>query len=280
MSATLTATAETTAAPAPKPTYKVTFARVVRSEWSKFLSLRSTWITLALAVVLLVGIGVMFAYRYNPAAVHGPNADVHDAVTIALRSTELAQLALGVLGVLATAGEYTTGLIRSTLAAVPKRLPVLAAKVLVYFGVVLVVATAGAFASFLGGEPLLHGQPVALTLASPGVMRCLFGAGLYLALIAVLGAGLGMLVRSVAGGISLLVTLLMLMPIFLDILPSSWKPDVSPYLPGLEGGAGGSIISLHTAPGTLSPGAGLAVLCAWVVAALIGAAYRLLRSDS
>jgi hypothetical protein len=280
VSATLTATGETTSAPAPKPTYKVTFARVVRSEWSKFLSLRSTWITLAIAALLLVGIGIMSAYRYDPTATHGPSADARDAVTLALRSTELAQLALGVLGVLATAGEYTTGLIRSTLTAVPKRLPVLAAKVLVYFGVVIVVATAGAFASFLGGEPFLHGKAIALTLASSGVLRCLFGAGLYLALIAVLGAALGMLVRSVAGGISLLVVLLMLLPIFLDILPSSWKPDVSPYLPGLEGGAGGSIINLHTASDTLSPGAGLAVLCAWVVAALIGAAYRLLRSDS
>ncbi|WP_042427781.1 ABC transporter permease [Streptacidiphilus anmyonensis] len=280
MSATLTATTGSDAVPAKRPDYKVTFGRVVRSEWAKFLSLRSTWITLAVAGLLLVGIGIMGAYRYDPTAMRGPSADAHDAVTIALRSTELAQLALGVLGVLATAGEYTTGLIRSTLAAVPKRLPVLAAKVLVYFGVVIVVATAGAFLSFLGGEPFLHGKAIALTLSSSGVLRCLFGAGLYLALIAVLGAALGMLVRSVAGGISLLVVLLMLLPVFLDILPSSWKPDVSPYLPGLEGGAGGSIIALHQESGTLSPGAGLAVLCAWVVVALAGAAYRLLRSDS
>jgi ABC-type transport system involved in multi-copper enzyme maturation permease subunit len=278
MSATMTAT-DVASASAAKPVYKVTFARVLRAEWSKFLSLRSTWITLGIALLLLVGIGVMSAYRYDPTALRGPGADAKDAVQLALRSTELAQLALGVLGVLATAGEYTTGMIRSTLTAVPKRLPVLWSKIAVYFGVVIVVATIGAFASFLGGEGFLSGKPIALTLSSPGVLRCLFGAGLYLALVAVFGAALGMLVRSVAGGISLLVATLMLMPVFLDILPNSWKPNVAPYLPGVEG-AGGSIFSLHQASGTLSPGAGLAVLCGWVAVAVIGAAYRLKCTDN
>jgi hypothetical protein len=279
MSATQTQTTGTAAAPARKPDYRVTFARVVRSEWSKFLSLRSTWITLAVALFFLVVIGVMVAYRYNPADLRGPAADSRDAVDIALHGVPLAQLALGVLGVLATAGEYTTGLIRSTLAAVPKRLPVLGAKTLIYFVVVFVVATIGSFAAFLGGEGFLHGKKIALTLSDGGVVRCLFGAGLYLALATVLGAALGMLVRSVAGGIASLIGLLMLLPITLDMLPSSWKVDVAPYLPGAEG-AGAPIFALHPNPNALSSGAGLAVSVAWVVVALAAAAYRLLRSDS
>ncbi|MEY9847581.1 ABC transporter permease [Streptacidiphilus sp. MAP5-3] len=284
MSTTLTATGDVASAGLggtdATPRYKVTFGRVLRAEWAKFLSLRSTWITLGVSLLLLVGIGIMSAYRYNPADMHGPAADAKDAIALALRSVELAQLAVGVLGVLATAGEYTTGMIRSTLTAVPKRLPVLWSKLGLYFVVVLVVSTAGAFASFLGGEGFLSGKPIALTLSSAGVLRCLFEAGFYLALVAVFGAALGMLVRSVAGGISLLVGTFMLLPIFLDILPSSWKPNVSPYLPGLEGGAGGSMISLHQASGTLSPGNATWVLLVWVAVAILGAAYRLKRTDS
>jgi ABC-type transport system involved in multi-copper enzyme maturation permease subunit len=275
MSATLTAPAE--ARTETEPVYKVTFPRVLRAEWSKFLSLRSTWITLGISLLLLVGIGVMSAYRYDPAALHGPGADAKDAVTIALRSSELAQLALGVLGVLLTAGEYTTGMIRSTLTAVPKRLPVLWSKLLVAFGAVIVVATLGAFASFLGGMGFLSGKPAALSLDAAGVLRCLFGAGLYLALVTVFGAALGMLVRSVAGGISLLIGTLMLFPILLDILPSSWNTNITPYLPGE---AGQEIFKLHTYSGSLSPSAGLWVFCAWVAVAVAGAAYRLVRSDS
>ncbi|MGD3112309.1 ABC transporter permease [Streptomyces sp. YGL11-2] len=276
MSATLTAPA-TARTEAPRPSYKVTFPRVLRAEWAKFLSLRSTWITLGISLLILVGIGVMSAYRYNPADLHGPGADAKNAVALALRSSELAQLALGVLGVLITAGEYTTGMIRSTLTAVPKRLPVLWSKLLVGFGSVLVVATIGAFASFLGGMSFLSGKPIALGLGADGVLRCLFGAGLYLALVTTFGAALGMLVRSVAGGISLLVGTLMLFPILLDILPSSWKTDISPYLPGE---AGSQIFQLHTASGALSPSTGLWVFAAWVAVTVAAAAYRLIRSDS
>lgn len=265
-----------TPAQGTRPHYKVTFPRVLRSEWSKFLSLRSTWITLGVALLITVLVGVLSAYRYSPGG-RGPGADVHDAVGLALRGIELAQLAVGVLGVLATAGEYTTGMIRSTFAAVPKRLPVLWSKSLIYFGVVLVVATAGAFASFLGGEHFLSGKAIALTLSSSGVLRSLLGAGVYLALVAVFGAGLGMLVRSVAGGISLVVGTLMLLPVLLDILPTNWRTDVSPYLPG---NAGSSIYTLHTDSTVLSPGSGLWVFIGWVAVVLAAAAYRVKRSDS
>lgn len=254
------------------PSYRVTFPRVMRSEWSKFLSLRSTWITLAVAVLATVVIGMVAAYRYDPL-----HADQHDAAALALDGITLTQLVVGVLGVLATAGEYTTGMIRSTFAAVPRRLPVLWSKSLIYFGVVFAVGAAGAVASFLAGAGFLSGKPIALSLSDSGVLRCLFGAGLYLALTAVLGAGLGMLLRSAAGGICVLVGMLMLMPVLLDLLPGNWKSDITPYLPA---NAGQSIFTLHTDSTMLSPGTGLWVVLGWVGAVLVAAAYRVMRSDS
>ncbi len=197
--------------------------------------------------------------------------------TFALGGLDFAQLAIGVLGVLVVAGEYSTGMIRSTLAAVPKRLPVLWSKAATYGVVALIVATVGAFAGFLASSPALHGTDMALGLSSAGVLRSLFGAGLYLALVGVLGVALGALIRSVAGGIGLLVGMLILMPLLTDLLPASLKQDVTPYLPG---NAGGSMFALHQTANTLSPAAGLAVFAGWVAVMLAAGAWRLNHSDA
>ncbi|MDH6108687.1 ABC-2 type transport system permease protein [Kitasatospora sp. MAP12-15] len=266
------------AAPATRPALKVTGPRVLRAEWAKLWSLRSTWITLSVGVLLLVLVGTIASASYSPGQVvaHGPAADAKDAVGFALGGMGFTQLALGVLGVLITAGEYSTGMIRSTLAAVPRRLPVLWSKASIYAVVALVLGTAGAFAAFLIGSGYLHGTPIALTLSSSGVLRCLFGAGAYLALVGVMGVALGALLRSVAGGISVLVVSLMLLPALAGLLPSGLKDDISPYLPG---NAGDSIFALTHAAHTLTPGAGLAVFAGWTALALAGAAWRLRRSD-
>ncbi len=271
---TLTATA----VPRTRPPYKVTGARVLRSEWAKLWSLRSTWITLGLSLVIMVAFGLIFASTYAPGGTgHGPGADAKDGIAIALGGLGFAQLTIGVLGVLVMAGEYSTGMIRSTLAAVPERLPVLWAKVTSYGGIAFAVATVGAFAAFFSTQVVLHGTDITLGIGSSGVVRSLFGAGLYLALVGVLGVALGALIRSVAGGIGLLVTVLMLLPLFSDLLPTAMKNDVSPFLPSV---AGGSMYSLHQASHTLSPGAGLAVFVGWVAVALAGAAWRLKRADA
>jgi ABC-2 type transport system permease protein len=260
----------------PRPAYKVTGGRVLRSEWSKLWTLRSTWITLGLSLVFLVAFAAISATTFKSGG-RGPGADAKDAVAVALGGLDFAQLAIGVLGVLAIAGEYSTGMIRSTLAAVPKRLPVLWSKAATYSVVALVVATVGAFAAFFASSVGLHGTGIALNLSSAGVLRSLLGAGVYLSLVGVLGVALGALVRSVAGGIGLLVGMLMLMPLLTDLLPTTLKNDVSPYLPG---NAGGSVFALHHAAGTLTPAAGLAVFAGWVAVALAGAAWRLKRADA
>ncbi|MET7855389.1 ABC transporter permease [Streptomyces avermitilis] len=280
---TLTAapeTPETTPAAPARPAYRVTARRVLASEWAKLWSLRSTWITLGLGLLFLVAFGVIAASHYKSNIDSGRHLDrdfaAATAASLSLFGTNFAQLALGVLGVLVTAGEYSTGMIRSTLAAVPRRLPILWSKAAVYGLVALVIATAGAFAAFLIGSRIVSGTPAAMGLGHTGVVRSLLGAGLYLGLVGVIGTALGALLRSVASGISVLVAALMLVPGLVSLLPTSWQGHIDPYLPSH---AGESLFALTHDSTTLSPGAGLLVLLGWTALALASAAYRLLRSD-
>jgi ABC-2 type transport system permease protein len=264
-----------------RPVYKVTAARVLRSEWAKLWSLRSTWITLGLALVFVVAFGLISLFHYKSALDSGrhmdPDIATASAVDLSLFGTNIAQLALGVLGVLVTAGEYSTGMIRSTLAAVPKRLPVLWSKTLVFGLVAFVVALVGVFAAFVFGHGIVSGTPAAVSLSDSGVVRALVGGAVYLGLVGMIGVALGALLRSVAGGISVLVATLMLIPGLAELLPSSWQNSLNQFLPS---NAGQSMFALHRAAHTLTPGAGLLVFLAWTVLALAGAAYRLVRTDA
>jgi len=276
---TLTAAAEEPRTAPVRPVYRVTGRRVLSSEWVKLWSLRSTWITLGLGLLFLVAFGLIASNRYKSGINSGHiDRDFADstAVSLSLFGTNFAQLALGVLGVLVTAGEYSTGMIRSTLAAVPRRLPVLWSKATVYGLVALAVGTLGAFVAFLVGSGIVSGTPAAMSLSHAGVARSLLGSGLYLGLVGVIGTALGALLRSVAGGISVLVATLLLLPGLISLLPSSWQDNISPYLPS---SAGESMFALTHDATTLSPTSGLLVFLAWTVVALGGAAYRLTRSD-
>ncbi|MFJ9777076.1 ABC transporter permease [Kitasatospora sp. NPDC101157] len=266
---------------AARPAYKVTAARVLRSEWAKLWSLRSTWITLGLAALFLVAFGLIAAFQFKSRITSGRPMDRDFAsqttLSLSLFGTNFAQLALGVLGVLVAAGEYSTGMIRSTLAAVPRRLPVLWSKAAVYGLIALLLGTAGAFVAFSADTGILSGTKAAMTFSDAGVVRGLFGAGLYLGLVGVIGVALGALLRSVAGGIAVLVASLMLIPGLTSLLPTSWQDHISPYLPSH---AGEAMFALHHDSTTLSPTAGLLVFLGWTVLALAGAAVRLLRTDA
>ncbi|NEB90174.1 ABC transporter permease [Streptomyces bauhiniae] len=277
---TLTAATETPPTASGRPAYRVTGRRVVASEWAKLFSLRSSWIVLALSLLFVVGFGLIAALRYRSEIGSGqmdPDFARQNAVGLSLFGTNFAQLVLGVLGVLVTAGEYSTGMIRSTLAAVPRRLPVLWSKAAVTGLVALVVATIGAFVAFLLGSRVVAGTPGAIGFAHQGVVRSLLGAGLYLGLVAVIGTALGALLRSVAGAISALVAGLMLIPGLITLLPSAWHDGISPYLPS---NAGASMFAVTRDPATLTPGMGLLVLLAWTALTLAAAAYRLRRADA
>ncbi|MET9848400.1 ABC transporter permease [Streptomyces ossamyceticus] len=266
----------------PTRAYKVTGVRVLRAEWAKFWSLRSSWITLGVAVVLLTALGAIASATYTPGTVGqdgppGPGSGNQDAVSLALLGVTFASLAVGVLGVLLSAGEYTTGMIRSTLTAVPRRLPVLWSKAAVIGPVTLVLTTLAALAAFQLGTLGLDGEKIALSPGDDGVLRALAGAGLYLALVAVAGVALGVLLRSSAGAIAVLVGVLLILPGLASLLPDSLYDNINPYFPG---NAGSAMYALHQSSDALSPGAGLAVFAGWVALTLAAAAWRLTNSDA
>lgn len=263
--------------PRPAPGYRVTQARVVASEWLKLRSLRSSWFTLGVAVVGLVGLGALVSYVTET---HWNQMGTFERLTFdptnrSLTGVFLAQLAVGVLGVLVVSGEYATGMIRATFSAVPRRLPVLWAKLLVFSGVTLVLMLVAAFVAFLGGQQLLttHGT----TLSAPHVLRAVLGVALYLTVVGILGVALGFIVRSTAGGIASLVGLLLVLPTIGRVLPSDWQQNVIPYLPS---NAGGALFSLKPDPGTLAPWTGFGVMCLWAVVAVAAAALLVRRRDA
>src|SRR5258707_5935237 len=205
MSAVLTPTAPAAAAPAaPVGPLKVTQARVVRSEWMKFRSLRSTLYTLLAAVALTIGIGALFsavtASQYHTFSAADKAA--FSPVSTSLTGVGFAVIAFGVLGVLLMSGEYGTGMIRSSLTAVPRRLPVLWGKLAVFAGTVFSVSLVASFISFYVGQALLSSHHLNVALAAPGALRSVIGAALFVTVAGMTGVALGALTRSTAAGIS------------------------------------------------------------------------------
>lgn len=248
---------------------KITPGGVVAAEWTKFSSLRSTWVTTGISVLLLIVFGMIASASFS--------GDGMTSIDLALSGSALAALSVGVLGALLGAGEYTTGMIRATLAAVPRRLPVLWSKSLVAGAAAFVTMTVGAFAAFALGSAVLNDRVGGLGLGDDGVLRALFGAGLYLGLVAVLGVALGMLVRSSAGAIAILAGLLLIVPGLAVLLPDSISEAITPYLPS---NAGSAVMALNHPDGTLTPWVGLAVFAGYVVVTLAAAAYRLKTTDA
>jgi|tagenome__1003787_1003787.scaffolds.fasta_scaffold20952294_3 ABC-2 type transport system permease protein len=265
--------------PAPAPAgadgYRVTFARVVNSEWVKFRTLRSSWLTLLGAVAALVVIGLVIGYNTGKNFTTLRPEDA--AASGVMQGYFLSQLLIGVLGVLFVSGEYSTGMIRSTLAAVPGRLTVLTAKAVAFGAVALVTMVATAFVTFYGAQAFLSHYGHGYTLSDPGVLRVVVGTGAYLALIGLLGGALGWILRSTAGGIATLLGLLLVIPVLLRVLPWTWATDLGTYLPDQAGSS--FVSSIHTA-GTLTPWTGLAVLLAWVIGAFAVAGVLLKRRDA
>ncbi|HET8605628.1 MAG TPA: hypothetical protein VFL66_01220 [Gaiellaceae bacterium] len=261
-------------------TGRVTQARVARSEWTKLRSVRSTRWSLAVAVVFTIGIAALataiLRHHWATASLHD-RSDFHP-LELNMAGIQLAQLAIGVLGVLVITAEYSTGMIRASLTAVPKRLPVLWGKAAVYGLTTLVLMIPAAIVAFLVGQAILaggNGIPH-LSLGDPGVARAVVGAGLYLTLVGLFGLGLGSIVRNTAGGIATFAGIMFVLPPLMNVLPSSWNSAASPYLP-LQ--AGESIMSIT--PGNhLAPWAGLGVLALYAVASLAVAAVLLVRRDT
>lgn len=253
---------------------------VLRSEWVKLRSVRSSTLTLLGGGLLVVGFGMLSAAVASGevSTPQGGATPDFSPTQIALNGVGLAQLVLGVLGVLAFTSEYSTGTVRSTFAAVPRRLGVLWAKAAVTGTAVLVVAVPSVLLAFVGAQAVLDagGEPTAL-LTDDGVARAVLGSAVHLTGVSLLGVALGALLRSAAAALSALVAGLLVVPGLLGaVLPSSVQDAVLPYLPS---SAGESFTSVTTDGSQLAPGAGLAVFVAWVVVLLGAAAWRLRTRD-
>ena len=255
---------------------RVTPARVISSEWIKFRTLRSSWYILLAAAGSLIGIGLVVAYATSTA--NWAHLDLEDQVASApLQGYRLAQLFIGVLGVLFVSGEYATGMIRSTFAAVPRRLTVLGAKSIVFGITALVTMTVASFATFFAAQILLSADGHGSSLSDPGALRSVIGVGALLTLVGLLGGGLGWILRSTAGAISTLVGLLLILPVIFQLLPGSASTSISKFLPSE---AGGSFVTSFHQPDTLTPWAGLGVTALWVITTLAMAAVVIRRRDA
>ncbi|WP_448612824.1 hypothetical protein [Modestobacter sp. URMC 112] len=261
--------------------YRITLARVIRAEWIKLRTLRSTWTMLAAVLATIVGIGAIAAGSATgavegPADGGGPGGG--DALSTVLAGSGLAVVLVGVLGVLIGAREYSSGVIRSYLAAVPARLPVLWAKVVALLLAVVPVVLAGVFAAFAVGTAVLEAGGVpSVSWSDPGTPRVVLGTAGYLAGIALIGLVLGVLLRSTAGAISALLAGVLVLPTLAGaLLPDAWD-GVLKYLPS---NAASAFTSAVPPESMLSAGTGAAVFVAWIVVGLAGAAVALARRDA
>lgn len=266
------------AEPGAKPR-TVTLGRVVRSEWTKLWTLRSTRWTMAAAFVSMAGLGPLVAAvqmsRWSRMA--PPDRLNYDAINTAVGGYHLAQLAIGVLGVLVITGEYSTGMIRSSLMAVPRRQPVLWAKMLVFAAVTFVLMLAAALISFFVVQAIVSQHHVQHGIGDPGALRTVIGAALFLTVLGTFCVGLGGILRNTAGGIAVFVGLLFVLPGISAILPSSVNDSISPYLPLNAATTAAS----HTFdnPHHLSTWGGFALFCGYTVVAVALATLSLVRRD-
>ena len=245
---------------------------LLRSEWEKLRSIRTTFWSLIITVVAMVGIGaIVAAVQTGTRSGRG-----FDALSGTFTGVLLAQLAIGVLGVLTVTSEYSTGMIRSTFIAAPQRRAVIMAKAGVVGFVTFLVGTVASFASFFVSAAILSSHGTHLSLGSPGALRSVIGVGLFLGILAVLAVGLGTIIRSSAGGIAALVGLLLVLPTLSQAIPSSIRDSVEKFLPANAGQA----VFLHTDTGSLSPWIGLLVFGAYAVAGLGIALVMVGRRDA
>jgi hypothetical protein len=258
----------------------VTQARVALSEWTKLRSVRSTRWSLLVAVVSTIGLPALFAAVTSS---HWGSMSPHEQadrqpLDIALAGVNLSQLAIGVLGVLVITGEYSTGMIRASMTAVPKRLPVLWAKVAVYALVSFVLMLPSVLIAFYVSQAILSKHDVLQTsFSAPGVARTVIGGALYLTVIGAFTLGIGAITRSTAGGISAFAGIMFVIPPLMNVLPVRWNNAISPYLPS---SAGRAVFSLTHGSDTLAPWPGFALFCGYALATIAIAAVLLLRRDT
>jgi ABC-2 type transport system permease protein len=269
------------------------------AEWIKLRTVRSTGWSLVIIVVLTIGISAAATSVEAARWSHLSLTDRlrFDPVRLSLTGILLAQLAVGILGILVMTAEYSTGTIRATFAALPRRLLVLGAKLAVFGVMALVVSEVVSFIAFYVGQAILGGPTRSAslgtlaqagtlttafhaTLGQPGVLRAVVASGLYLTALGLIGLGIGTLIRHTAGSIAVFVGILFIFPLVLNVFPQSVINAVGKYLPA---NIGVSMISVHGGFGDVplfSPWAGFGVLMAYAAGILVAAGILLVRRDA
>lgn len=255
------------------------FADAVRAEWVKLRTVRSTYWSLLATVLLVTGLGAVFSLAY---ASRYPSLSPHakatfDPTVTSLSGVWFGQLGIGVLAILAVAGEYATGTIRPSLAAVPRRGRMLAAKALVFTAVAVAVGEAASFAAFLTGQQILAGRAPHAELADLAVLRAVAGGGLYLGAVALFSLALGTLIRHTAGAITAMAAIAFAVPTILVALPASWQDTAGRWLPT---NAGSALWSVRDVAHMFTAWTGFAVFLAYTAALLTWAFAAFARRDT
>jgi ABC-type transport system involved in multi-copper enzyme maturation permease subunit len=256
---------------------------MLRAEWTKIRSVRSTVWSLIAFVIVAIGfsilVAIVIANVWNKPGNHPNQVTLQNNPTNVLYGTGFGfgQLALCVLGVIVMTSEYTTGAIRSSLLAVPRRLPMLAAKVIVFAALELVVSAVTVFVVFFSSTAILHSH-IVITLGQPGILRATIGGICYLTVLGIFALAIGGLIRHTAGAIAAVIALVLVVPPLIGLIPGTIANHIHGYMPTV---AGELIGQTHQQPvDVLSPWQGFGVFCLWTVVLLAASAWLLVRRDA
>jgi ABC-2 type transport system permease protein len=261
----------------------VSAAGLLTSEWTKIRSVRSTLWSLLAFVVVAVGFSTLVAFvisaNWNKPGPHPEHLTLLTDPTQVIFGAGfgIGQLAMCVLGVIVISSEYSTGAIRSSLLAVPRRLPMLAAKAAVFVVLDAVVSAVTVFAVFFIATAILRSH-VSVTLSQPGVMRAVIGGILYLAVLGLFALAAGGLIRHTAGAIAAVIAMVLVVPPLISLIPGTVARHIHGYLPTV---AGVLVAQTRQQPAdVLSPWQGFGVFCLWTAALLAACGWLLVRRDA
>ena len=266
----------------PPPSGRAGFGGTLRSEFTKIRSVRSTYWTLLVLLVVSVGIGAAISAGTAANWSHTSPADraTFDATQASIAGLfYLGQLVIVVLGALVCTSEYSTGMIRTSLTAMPRRITMYAAKAVVFAVIALVVTLVAAFVAFFLGQSLLSSTHESVTLSGPNVLRAVIGSALYVTLCGLLAFAAGSIMRHTAAAITSVIGLLFVIPILVQLLPSSWRDDIVRWLPDSAGTAISTTISGQN-PHLFSPWPEFAVFTVYTAAVLIIGAILFRKRDA
>jgi ABC-2 type transport system permease protein len=262
----------------PKATGQAGLTGAVRSEITKIRSTRSTYWTLLALIVATVGFGALASWG---AASHGGGRGPgFDPTQRSLGGLYIGQLIIAVLGALTITSEYSTGMIRTSLTALPRRGTMFAAKALVFGAVALVTGLITSFGAFFLGQALMSSHHLNATLSQPHVLRAVIGGALFLTVCGLLAFGIGMILRHTAGAITASIALLFVVSILVNFLPQSWQVNLDKWMPAIAGSQIWTTKASTDGTPMFAPWTGFAVFAGYAVVAMIAGLLVFRRRDA